>query len=499
MYSVNKIGFDKDKYLKKQRECIEERIEKFNGKLYLEFGGKLFDDFHAARVLPGFDASGKIGLLYEMRNEAEIIFCISASDIEKTKIRSDLGISYEMDLLRLIDDITEMGISVNCVVITQYTGQEAVDRFVNKMNILGVKNYIHKPISGYPNDINHIVSEDGFGSNPYIETTKPLVVVTAPGPGSGKLATCLSQMYHDSKRGIKSGYAKFETFPVWNLPLKHPVNLVYEAATADLMDVNMIDPYHLEAYGVSTVNYNRDIEAFPIVRTIIGKITGDENFYRSPTDMGVNMAGYAISDDEVCIEACKQEVIRRYLKGVCANKQGKESTETVEKIRAIMVQLDLKPEDRRCVVPAREKAKAKNAPAVAIELNDGRIITGRATGIMSATSSCILNALKVMAGIDDKLQLISALALEPMLKLKVDVLGSRSDVLKLDDVLSAVCISASFNPTAEFAIKFLKDFRNCDLHSTQMLHYGDESTLRKLGVQTTCDPVFPGKNLFFDM
>lgn len=494
---MGELGFDKDLYLKKQRQYIEERIEKFEGKLYLEFGGKLFDDFHAARVLPGFDAAGKIGLLQEMRNEVEIIFCVSASDIEKTKIRSDLGISYEMDVLRLIDDITDLGISVNCVVITQYMGQNAVDNFVNKLNTLGVKNYIHKPIAGYPNNINHIVSDEGFGSNPYIETTKPLVVVTAPGPGSGKLATCLSQMYHDYKRGKKSGYAKFETFPVWNLPLKHPVNLAYEAATADLMDVNMIDPYHLEAYGISAVNYNRDIEAFPIVRTIIGKITGDENFYRSPTDMGVNMAGYAISDDEVCCEAAKQEIIRRYFKGLCGLKQGKETLETAEKLKALMVQLNLNPEDRKCVLPAREKAKLRNAPAVAIELKDGRIVTGRATDIMSATSSCILNALKVIAGIDDKLQLISALALEPMLRLKIDVLGSRSDVLKLDDVLSAVCISATFNPTAEFAIKHLEDFRNCDLHSTQLLHYGDESTLRKLGVQTTCDPIYPGKNLFF--
>lgn len=495
--AVNKIGFDKELYMQRQKQFIEERIDKFDGKLYLEFGGKIFDDYHAARVLPGFDPSAKIQLLYEMRDKAEIIFCVSAGDIEKTKIRSDLGISYEMDVLRLIDDITAMDIKVNCVVITQYTGQQAADSFIKKMDIRGVKNYIHRPISGYPNDIEHIVSDDGYGSNPYIETTRPLVVVTAPGPGSGKLATCLSQMYHDSKKGLKSGYAKFETFPTWNLSLKHPVNLAYEAATADLMDVNMIDPFHLEAYGISTVNYNRDIEAFPIVKTIIGKITGDENFYRSPTDMGVNMAGYAIIDDEVCKEAAKQEIIRRYFKALCDNKQGKASTETLEKVKSIMVQLNLLPEDRKCVIPAREKAKEKSAQAVAIELNDGTIVRGRSTDIMSASASCVLNALKVLAGIDDHLQLISSLALEPMLRLKIDVLGSRSDVLKLDDVLSAVCISASFNPTAEMAIKQLPNLKNCDVHSTHMLHYGDESTIRKLGMHLTCDPIYPNKYLYF--
>ncbi|MEG1044537.1 MAG: DUF1846 domain-containing protein [Oscillospiraceae bacterium] len=494
---MKKIGFDKELYMQRQKQQIEERIKKFDGKLYLEFGGKLFDDFHAERVLPGFDAGGKIRLLYEMRNEAEIIFCVSAGDIEKTKIRSDLGISYEMDVLRLIDDITAMDIKVNCVVITQYTGQNTADNFINKLSIRGVKNYIHKPIAGYPNDIPHIVSDEGYGSNEYIETTKPLVVVTAPGPGSGKLATCLSQMYHDSKKGVKSGYAKFETFPIWNLPLKHPVNLAYEAATADLMDVNMIDPFHLEAYGISTVNYNRDIEAFPIVKTIIGKITGDENFYRSPTDMGVNMAGYAIIDDEVCREAAKQEIIRRYFKALCDHKQGKESIQAVEKIKALMVQLNISAEERKCVVPAREKSVEKGTSAVAIELLDGRIVTGKATDIMSASASCVLNALKVLGGIDDKLQLISALALEPMLRLKIDVLGSRSDVLKLDDVLSAVCISASFNPTAEFAIKQLPNLRDCDVHSTNMLHYGDESTIRKLGMHLSCDPVYPSKNLYY--
>ena len=492
-----KKGFDENIYMERQKKFILERIEKFDGKLYLEFGGKLFDDYHAARVLPGFDESGKIRLLQQLGDVVEIIFCVSAGDIEKTKTRADLGISYDMDVLRLIDDITAMGIEVNCVVITQYTGQPAADKFIKKLNIRGVKNYIHRPIAGYPSDIDYIVSDEGYGSNPYIETTKPLVVVNAPGPGSGKLATCLSQVYHEHKRGIKAGYAKFETFPVWNLPLKHPVNLAYEAATADLMDMNMIDSFHLEAYGVSTVNYNRDIEAFPIVRTILGRITGDENFYQSPTDMGVNMAGYAIIDDEVCQEAAKQEVICRYLRAMCDNKQGKASEETLEKLKMIMAQLKLTVEDRQCVIPAREKSIEKNAPAAAIQLDDGRIVTGRATDVMSATASCVMNALKVLAGIDDRMLLISSIALEPMLRLKIDVLHSRSAVLKLDDVLSALAISATLNPTAASAMDELKTLRGCEIHSTQMLHSGDEGTLRKLGIRLTCDPVYPSKDLFF--
>ncbi len=495
--TVLKIGFDKNIYMERQKQHIEERIEQFDGKLYLEFGGKLFDDYHAARVLPGFDEGGKIQLLYEMRDKAEIIFCVSAKDIEKTKIRADLGISYDMDVLRLIDDITAMGISVNCVVITQYTGQRAADNFVSKLTNRGVKNYIHRPIAGYPSDIDYIVSDEGYGSNPYIETTKPLVVVTAPGPGSGKLATCLSQVYHEYKRGVRAGYAKFETFPIWNLPLKHPVNLAYEAATADLMDANMIDPFHLEAYGISTVNYNRDIEAFPIVRTILGRITGNENFYRSPTDMGVNMAGYAIIDDAVCQEASRQEIISRYFKGLCDQKQGKAGEELVSKLKLIMTQLNLTPEDRPCVLPAREKAAAKNAPAAAIQLEDGRIVTGRMTQLMSASASCVMNAIKAVAGLDDGLLLISDMALKPMLNLKIDILGSRSAVLKLDDVLFALAISASMNPVAALALEKLKELRGCEMHSTQMLHAGDQDTIRKLGMRLTCDPVFPGKDLFF--
>ena len=335
-----KKGFDNTLYMAKQKEHILERISQFNGKLYLEFGGKLFDDYHAARVLPGFEPDAKIRLLYELRDKVEVVFCISAGNIEKTKIRADLGISYEMDLLRQIDVITKLGIEVNSVVVTQYTGQPAADAFVRKLEARGVKYYIHRPIEGYPSNVDHIVSDEGYGSNAYIETTKPLVVLTAPGPGSGKLATCLSQVYHDHRRGLTSGYGKYETFPIWNLPLKHPVNLAYEAATADLQDVNIIDPYHLEAYGVTTVNYNRDVEAFPIVRTILSRITGNDRFYCSPTDMGVNMAGYAIVDDEVCREAGKQEIIRRYYKGLCDLKQGKERHETVDKLSMLMQQMN---------------------------------------------------------------------------------------------------------------------------------------------------------------
>lgn len=492
-----KKGFDNDLYMQKQKEHIEERIEHVNGKLYLEFGGKLFDDYHAARVLPGFEMNAKIRLLYELRDKTEIIFCVSAGDIEKTKMRADLGITYDMDVLRLIDDITRLNIEVSSVVITQYTGQSAADSFVAKLNMRGVRNYIHRPIAGYPMDINHIVSDDGYGSNPYIETTKPLVVVTAPGPGSGKLATCLSQVYHEYRRGVKAGYAKFETFPIWNLPLKHPVNLAYEAATADLQDLNMIDPFHLEAYGVSTVNYNRDIEAFPIVKTILGRISGDENFYRSPTDMGVNMAGYAITDDEAVREASKQEIIRRYYIALCDLKQGKGSSEAVEKVKLIMSQLNLSAQDRPVVAPALEKSKNASSPAAAIELPDGTLVTGRASSLMSACAAAVLNSIKVLAGIDDRLALVSPITLEPILKLKINTLGSRSSVLKLDDVLTALCISAATNPTAALALEMLPRLRDCEIHSTQMLHSGDEGTVRKLGMRLTCEAVYPSKDLFF--
>lgn len=490
-------GFDNTLYIHKQKEHILERIAQFEGKLYLEFGGKLFDDYHAARVLPGFDANGKIRLLYELREQTEIIFTISAGDLQKTKVRADLGISYDMEVLRLIDDITHMGIEVNSVVITQYTGQSAADAFATKLTNRGVRNYIHRPIKGYPTDIAHICSDDGYGANAYIQTTKPLVVVTAPGPGSGKLATCLSQVYHEIKRGHLAGYAKFETFPIWNLPLKHPVNLAYEAATADLADVNMIDPFHMEAYGKTTVNYNRDIEAFPIVRNILTRITGAEEVYKSPTDMGVNMAGYAIVDDVAVRFAAGQEIIRRYYKSLCEAKQGKGKEEAVDKIARILQELNLTAEDRAVVLPAREKAAGSGVAAAAIQLPDGRIVTGKASNLMSACSSCVLNALKEMSGIGDALTLISPIILEPILKLKIDMLGSRSSVLKVDDVLTALSITAATNSMTMCAMNALPRLRECEMHSTRMLHSGDEGTLRKLGLRLTCEPEYPSKDLFF--
>jgi uncharacterized protein (UPF0371 family) len=492
---MRKVGFDNELYVQKQRAHILERIQRFNGKLYLEFGGKLFDDYHAARVLPGFAPDAKIRLLQSLAQETEIVFCISAGSIEKTKIRADLGISYETDLLRQIGDMKELGLSVNSVVVTQYTGQSAADEFVRKLEVRGIRSYIHRPISGYPAAVEHIVSDAGYGSNPYIETTKPLVVVTAPGPGSGKLATCLSQIYHDHKRGVKAGYGKYETFPIWNLPLKHPVNLAYEAATADLQDVNMIDPYHLEAYGRMTVNYNRDVEAFPLVRTILTRITGNDKFYCSPTDMGVNMAGNAIVDDAVCREAGCQEIIRRYWKGVGDLKQGKESPETVAKLELIMQQLHLQPEDRSTVIPARQRRDEFQAPGAALELPDGSIVTGKTSDLLSACSAAMLNGIKRMANIPEETLLISRSVLEPVLDLKINLLNSRSGILKVDDVLNALYISAVSDPVAAEAVKQLPLLRGCELHSTQLLHSGDLGTLRKMGVNVTCEPVFPEKTV----
>ncbi len=492
-----KQGFDNALYVQKQTEHIKQRIARWGGKLYLEFGGKLFDDYHAARVLPGFDPNGKIRLLYELRDTAEIIFAVSAGDIEKTKVRADLGISYDMEVLRLIDDITKMDISVNSVVITQYTGQPAADAFAKKLTDRGVKNYIHKPIKGYPADVEYICSDEGYGANPYIATTKPLVVVTAPGPGSGKLATCLSQVYHELRHGHIAGYAKFETFPIWNLPLKHPVNLAYEAATADLDDVNMIDPFHLEAYGETTVNYNRDIEAFPIVKNILTRIMGEENVYKSPTDMGVNMAGYAIVDDAAVREAACQEIIRRYYKALCDAKQGKGTQAAVDKIKLIMQQLNLHRADRAVVAPALKKHEDTGVSAAAIQLPDGQIVTGKASNLMSASSSCVLNAIKRLADFDDDLMMISPIILEPILKLKINILGSRSSVLKVDDVLAALSITAATNTMAAKAMAQLPKLRDCEMHSTCMLHSGDEGTLRKMGLRVTCEAEYPSKDLFF--
>ena len=492
-----KIGFDNDKYLALQAEHIKERRSQFGDKLYLEFGGKLFDDYHASRVLPGFQPDSKIRMLATMKDDVEIVIAICAGDIEKSKMRGDLGISYDDDVLRLTDVFRGLGFYVGSVVITQYAGQPAADAFIKRLTALGVKSYKHYPIAGYPSDVAHIVSDNGLGKNDYIETSRSIVVVTAPGPGSGKMATCLSQLYHENKRGIRAGYAKYETFPIWNLPLKHPVNLAYEAATADLNDVNMIDPFHLEAYGETTVNYNRDVEAFPIVQNILARITGDKNFYRSPTDMGVNMAGYAIFDDEAVREAATQEILRRYYKAACDAKQGKASEAALHKIENILQQLNVHTDSRAVVAPALEKQKAAGKPAAALQLPDGRIITGKASDLMSASSATVLNSIKVLAGIPDEVLLISQQVLVPLLRLKIDYLHSRASVLKVDDVLAGLAVSAATDETAAKALAALKDLRDCDMHSTQMLHSGDEGTLRKLGVRLTMEPVYPGKDLFF--
>ena len=492
-----KKGFSNELYVEKQAREIKERINKFDGKLYLEFGGKLFDDFHASRVLPGFEPDAKIKLLQALSDDTEIIFCISADDIEKTKVRADLGISYDMDILRLTDEFKEMGISVNGVVLTRYNHQPAADNFITKLGNLGIKSYKHYSIPNYPRDVKTIVSDEGYGKNDFVETTKPLVVITAPGPGSGKLAVCLSQVYHAHKRGRFAGYAKFETFPVWNLPLKHPVNLAYEAATADLMDVNMIDPFHLEAYGETTVNYNRDVEAFPIVKTILKNITGDENFYRSPTDMGVNMVGNAIIDDDACRYASQQEIVYRYYTALCDNKLGKVGKNQIEKLESLMNQLNLTPFDRPCVIPANEKAHESGKPAVAYELQDGTIITGKASDVMSATSAATINALKYLAGINDAIHLIPAAVLVPILDLKRNVLGSKASALKLDDVLLALTVASNTNPTVQLALAQLPKLRGADMHSSVMLRTGDASTLKKLGVRTTCNDIFPENSTYF--
>ncbi len=493
-------GFNNQLYVDKQRENILKRIARFNGKLYLEFGGKLFDDFHASRVLPGFEPDAKIRMLCTLREHVEIIFCISAENIEKSKIRADLGISYDMDLLRQIDLVKGMGIDVNSVVITRYSGQQSADQFMNLLDTLSIKHYVHKTIPGYPHNVDYIVSDKGYGSNPYIETHKPLVVVTAPGPGSGKLATCLSQVYHEYKRGITAGYGKYETFPVWNLPLKHPVNLAYEAATADLQDVNMIDPFHLECYGETTVNYNRDVEAFPIVHRILTKITGNDKFYCSPTDMGVNMVGYGIFDEAACCEASRQEILRRYFRAASDCKRGKETEETVQKIMSIMEQLDIHPEDRAVALYARKKSAACNdVPAAAIELPDGRIITGKATELMSASSGAMLNSIKVLADIPKSTLLMSPAVLEPLLSLKNELLGgsqTSNSVLKADDMLSALYICAVTDPVAKRAVEQLPKLRGCEMHSTHILNSGDESILRKMRMNITTDPHFTSEKLY---
>ena len=507
-----KTGFDPQKYLEEQSKFILERVNNYD-KLYLEFGGKLLGDYHAARVLPGFDENAKIKLLHKLKDNAEIIICVYAGDIERNKIRGDFGITYDMDVMRLIDDLRAWELEVNSVVITRYDNQPAVQIFSNKLERRGIKVYKHKATKGYPFDVDTIVSEEGYGQNPYIETHKPIVVVTAPGPGSGKLATCLSQLYHENIRGNVAGYSKFETFPVWNIPLKHPVNIAYEAATADLKDVNMIDSFHLDAYGQVTVNYNRDIEAFPLLRRIIERITGKESVYKSPTDMGVNRVGFGIVDDEVVKEASRQEVIRRFYKTACEYKKGYADRDTYERSLFIMEDMGLKLSDRKVVAPAKDAAaemerraeelgqndKGSVYSAVAIELEDGTVVTGKGSELMTATAAAMLNATKTLAGMTDDIHLIAPAILEPMRKLKSDTLGSKSPALNCEEILMALTICAATNPMAQACANRLKEFKGCQAHSTTILSRSDEECLRKLGIDATCEAVYPSDNLYYNI
>jgi len=492
---MNRIGFDNDKYLKLQSQKIRDRIATFGGKLYLEFGGKLFDDFHAARVLPGFEPDSKVRMLLEMKDEAEILIVISADDIERSKRRGDLGITYEDDTLRLIDAFRGIGLYMGSVVITHYRGQAIADKFKQRLELLGIKVYLHYIIPDYPSNVSHIVSDDGFGKNEYIETERSLVVVTAPGPGSGKMATCLSQLYHEHKRGISAGYAKFETFPIWNLPLKHPVNLAYEAATADLDDVNMIDPFHLDAYGVTTVNYNRDVEIFPVLDAMFKRIYG-KSPYKSPTDMGVNTVGDCIIDDDVCREASKQEIIRRYYAAACNAKQGLSNGVDVQRIELLMNALSISTVDRPVVAAALARAEETGAPGVAIELPDGTIVTGKTSALLGASSACLVNALKALAGIDKKLPLISPGVIEPIQHLKVEHLGNHNPRLHTDEVLIALSICAVTNPMAKLAIDQLDKLRGCEAHSSVILAHVDADLFKKIGVNISFEPKHQVKKLF---
>ncbi len=492
---MNKIGFDNDKYLKLQSAQIKERIALFGGKLYLEFGGKLFDDFHAARVLPGFEPDSKIRMLQQLSDDVELVITINAADIEMNKMRGDLGITYDDDVLRLIDTFRELGLYVGSVVLTRYNGQASADAFLKHLTQLGVRCYKHYPIAGYPSDVEHIVSNEGLGQNDYIETSRSLVVITAPGPGSGKMATCLSQLYHDYKRGISAGYAKFETFPVWNLPLKHPVNLAYEAATADLNDVNLIDPFHLEAYGKTAVNYNRDVEIFPVLNTIFEKIQGSSP-YKSPTDMGVNMAGNCIIDDSACCEASKAEILRRYFTACCEKIRGKEMDDTIQKLKLLMKQAGVEPAADPAVSTALLKAKTTSAPAGAMELPDGRIVTGKTSSTLGAASALILNALKTLGNIDDKLHLISSEVLEPICSLKTQYLQHRNPRLHTDEVLLALTISALTNPIAKRAKDQLDKLRGSKAHFSVIISDEDEKILRRLGVHVSCEPQYETKRLY---
>lgn len=492
---MTKTGFDNDKYLRMQSEKIKERISAFGGKLYLEFGGKLFDDYHASRVLPGFKPDSKINMLVQLKDQAEIVIVINAADIEKNKVRSDLGITYDVDVLRLIDAFRGYGLYVGSICLTRFAGQPSAIAYQKKLESLGLKVYRHYSIPGYPSNVPMIVSDEGFGQNEYIETTRSLVVITAPGPGSGKMATCLSQLYHEYKRGISAGYAKYETFPIWNLPLKHPVNLAYEAATADLNDVNMIDPFHLEAYGETTINYNRDVEIFPVLSATFEKIMGYCP-YKSPTDMGVNMAGFGIIDDEATRYAAKQEIIRRYYNALCQKRQGSADDEQLLKIELLMKQAGISTDDRPVISAANVKSEATGEPAAAIELPDGRIITGKTSTLLGASSAMLLNALKALAGIEDDVQLISPTTIGPIQDLKVKHLGNKNPRLHTDEVLIALSICAATDDGAKRAMEQLQNLRGSEVHSSVILSQVDINVMRKLGVNLTCEPQYQSQKLY---
>ncbi len=501
----SRSGFDNGRYLQEQTAAILERVHRFNNKLYLEFGGKLLFDHHAARVLPGFDPNVKMSLLRELRNDADVLLCIHAGDIERRKLRADFGITYDVDALKLIDDLRNRGVEVLAVVITRFDNQPAATMFKNKLERRGVRVYTHRFTRGYPTDVDTIVSDQGYGANEYIETKKPLVIVTGPGPGSGKLATCLSQLYHDHRNGIDSGYAKFETFPIWNLPLKHPVNIAYEAATADIADFNLIDPFHLEAEGTVAINYNRDVEIFPVLRRILERITGSASIYRSPTEMGVNRVGFAIVEDEAVREASRQEVIRRYFRYSCEYAMGFASEETVRRVELHMREMNVDWSMRRVVEPARgaaARARSQNKghegvfSGAALELPDGTIVTGRNSPLMHATSALILNAIKRLGGIPDQIHLLSPTIIESVARLKESAMGRKTVSLDLDEALIALSIGAATNPTAQLAMEQLRRLLGCEVHLTHIPTPGDEAGLRRLGVNLTSDPRFSTKDLF---
>lgn len=499
-----KIGFDNEKYLKEQSQYILERVSHFD-KLYLEFGGKLMYDLHAKRVLPGYDENAKVKLLQKIKDQAEIVICVYAGDLERNKMHGDVGLPYHLEVLQLIDNFRSLGLLVNSVVITRYDKQPAANSFINKLKQRNITVYKHQATKGYPTEVDTIVSPEGYGKNPYIETTRPIVVVTGPGPGSGKLGTCLSQLYHEYQRGNVAGYSKFETFPVWNVPLKHPLNVAYEAATADLKDVNLIDSFHLDAYGKVAVNYNRDLEMFPVIRRIIEKITGTDSIYKSPTDMGVNRVGFGIVDDDVVCQASKQEVIRRYFKAAVEYKSGNTDYETMERCRLLMEELSLKEEDRKCVEPARNYAKKikkmcreqDNPSVIAVELENGDLITGRGSQMMTCGAALLLNAVKHLAGIDDEIYLLSPSVLEPVIQLKTETLHNRRGTLNCEDILMMLSICAVTNPVAQVALSKLPLLMGSQAHATVILSQADQQTLRKLGIDVTCDPIYPTSDLFY--